>query len=123
MKTIYTAETLPQRSSRDTPASDKLVAVKYIYDLELDSDHRIIGGEWYTNKHPDFLWTPPVDTSPTSEGDKLLNQRTPQTQARWNPKTEPVPSSWGEAAKVSSRYRQPLARIVESLFELSHLGL
>ena len=123
MKAVYVAETLPQKTSKDPPELDKLVAVKYIYDLELDSEHRIIGGEWYTNKHPDFLWVPPVGTSPVSEGDKILNQRGSRAPGRWNPQTEAVPSAWAEAAKVSSRYRQPLTRIVDSLFELSHFGL
>jgi hypothetical protein len=31
--------------------------VRYIYDLELDAGNNVIGGEWYSNAHPDFLWT------------------------------------------------------------------
>ncbi len=30
----------------------------YHYDLELDSSGRIVGGEWYQNRHPDFVWMP-----------------------------------------------------------------
>ena len=39
------------------PHEDKLKVVTYWYDLELDEDNNIVGGEWYTNRHPDFLWT------------------------------------------------------------------
>jgi hypothetical protein len=30
----------------------------YVYDLELDRDGKIIGGEWETFDRPDFLWLP-----------------------------------------------------------------
>ncbi|MEK7357962.1 MAG: hypothetical protein AAB250_16045, partial [Bdellovibrionota bacterium] len=33
-------------------------AVKYVYDLEIDEAGTILGGEWYSNFHPDFLWNP-----------------------------------------------------------------
>ncbi len=45
---------------------DNIVVVNYKYDLELDADKNIIGGEWYTNKHPDFLWMPTDGAKPVT---------------------------------------------------------
>lgn len=33
-------------------------SVTYYYTLELDSEKKILGGEWLSNERPDFLWTP-----------------------------------------------------------------
>jgi len=52
----YIAETRPRASSSDAPNQDAVVSVTYIYDLELDTYGRVIGGEWYQNAHPNFLW-------------------------------------------------------------------
>lgn len=43
-----------------TPYDNGQVAMhteNYIYDLELDENLNIIGGEWYMKDRPDFLWT------------------------------------------------------------------
>ncbi len=41
----------------------------YDYDLELDENHQIIGGEWHSYQHPDFLWVPVKGTFPATLGD------------------------------------------------------
>ena len=39
------------------PANDDLDGYqKYAYALELDARGRIVGGEWLSEEHPDFLW-------------------------------------------------------------------
>ena len=123
MKLIYTGETLPKKTSKDSPELDRLLAVRYLYDLELDAQHRILGGEWYTNQHPDFLWLPPADTQPLSEGDKLLQQRDPQPTLTWQPLNEAIPPAWAQAAQTASRAHQPLAKVVETLIQHSALPL
>ncbi|HPQ96773.1 MAG TPA: hypothetical protein PLN94_14415, partial [Thiolinea sp.] len=55
MKVQYVVETYPRQREEDSPAYDALHAVTYEYDLELDENDVIIGGEWDLNKHPDFL--------------------------------------------------------------------
>jgi len=59
MRTRYVVETSPSHATTDAPSRDRINAVDYIYDLELDAGGKIVGGEWYQNTHPDFLWTPP----------------------------------------------------------------
>ncbi|OZG75398.1 hypothetical protein BTA51_03200 [Hahella sp. CCB-MM4] len=58
MRVTYMVETGPMHREIDRPSYDGAFSVRYMYDLELDSEGNIIGGEWYTNRHPDFLWTP-----------------------------------------------------------------
>src|SRR6185503_367905 len=31
-----------------------------IYDLELDQNMNVVGGEWHSPEHPDFIWTFPA---------------------------------------------------------------
>uniref|UniRef100_UPI0040573C22 hypothetical protein n=1 Tax=Candidatus Electronema sp. TaxID=2698783 RepID=UPI0040573C22 len=59
MYVSYTVETAPSHSMTDSPGSDAVQEVRYLYDLELDISGKIIGGEWRSKAHPDFLWTPP----------------------------------------------------------------
>lgn len=58
MEVWYMVETNPQQSPSDSPNNDGIRRVRYLYDLELDPNGKIIGGEWYQNEHPDFMWTP-----------------------------------------------------------------
>jgi len=85
--------------------------VRYVYDLELDASGNVIGGEWYTNVHPDFLWSPPLNTPAISSGDSYL--KTP-----WDP-AQPIPVDWTEGARVASRRGAPLAAVVRQLVSLS----
>jgi hypothetical protein len=47
----------PPKRDRDGHERDAQRSVRYLYELELDRDGDIIGGEWYTHRPPDFLWT------------------------------------------------------------------
>jgi hypothetical protein len=58
MSVRYLVETNPSLATSDEPYHDGYHTAYYEYDLELDENYNIIGGEWYSNKHPDFLWTP-----------------------------------------------------------------
>lgn len=115
----YIAETWPDASSKDGPNRDSIIAVEYIYDLEVDSSGKIIGGEWYQTAHPDFIWTPisSADVSsnivPNSSGDNYLHMYNNYTWAE-NP-TRPVPE-WGYySAYAALQKRVPLENIVRSL--------
>ena len=59
MQVTYVVETEPNARRDDSPYRDGLRTVTYMYDVELDGYDQIIGGEWYSNLHPDFLWLPP----------------------------------------------------------------
>ncbi len=82
--------------------------LRFIYDLELDSSGKIIGGEWYTNAHPDFIWT----------FDKTLRAQTWEDSALitdpWHPSL-PLPVTWAPLAAKASRTGSPLANFVYRL--------
>lgn len=114
MDVSYTVETAPTQSSTDGPHRDEVKRVRYMYDLELDFTGKVIGGEWYQNAHPDFLWTP-------VRGSRAL----PPWEAR-NPLSEmwqsnqPIPENWRQVASITSEYsKSPLAVIVEQLIDFS----
>ncbi len=65
----YVMETVPNTNENQ---ENLLQTVKYTYDLELDEKTNIIGGEWYSKAHPDFLWTPELNASPKTSGDDLV---------------------------------------------------
>lgn len=106
-------ENRPSNLTTDSPEYDEKRFPLYKYDLELDSTGRIIGGEWYTRLHPDVLWITPVNTVPITQGDPIV-----LPQEKWNPE-QGLPPSWEKAAQVSIGKMQPLAAIVEQLFEWS----
>jgi hypothetical protein len=109
LELAYLAETQASTSETNSSQEDNTVFVEYMYDLELDEDYNIIGGEWYNRAHPDFVWTPEMNTRALSVGD-------PQIRERWQA-NEPVPRSWRSAAVRASRESQPLANVVESLLK------
>ncbi len=113
MELTYVVETAPSHALEDSPSRDKLRTARYLYDLELDASGQIIGGEWYTNKHPDFLWTPPPNTRARTPADALVT-------GAWAV-GQPVPEAWRRPAwrASDSTSPSPLAAIVEGLIERS----
>ncbi|MEZ4384528.1 MAG: hypothetical protein R3A79_24580 [Nannocystaceae bacterium] len=108
----YVVETKPTHSAEDSPADDAIHTVRYLYDVELDAAGEIIGGEWYTNRHPDFLWTPPPGARAKTAADAFAREI-------WS-KGQPLPPSWRQAAlraAGSTSGPAPLAKIVEGLIE------
>lgn len=113
MSVKYVVETRPTQSEEDSPENDVTRQVVYLYDLELDQDDKIIGGEWYSNAHPDFLWSPTADAKPMTVGDYYL-----LGAPLWDGKSQ-VPQNWIENSLLSSQRGSPLAKIVDSLMVLS----
>jgi hypothetical protein len=108
MRLTYVVETHPGQRDYDNSSIDATNSVTYRYDLELDEEGNIIGGEWYSNAHPDFLWTPAPETRAVSAYEAYA-------QEQWSGKA--VPASYTRAGMLSSRMGQPLATIVEGLIE------
>lgn len=113
MKVTIVMNGSPSKAATDDEKNDRLKKIKLRYDLELDSHGQIIGGEWYRDFHPDFLWVPLPNTRATSVGDKSLPRN-----VKW-PDGQPIPHEWLSVAKKTSEQGQPLAAIVERLFALS----
>jgi Transglutaminase elicitor len=70
--------------------------VRYIYDLELDSNRKVIGGEWYTIAHPTFLWTFDGTAQAMAFDENLL------LNDGWMG-NGPVPTTWTAYAKKPPR--------------------
>lgn len=115
----YIVETSPTANRTDDPSRDGVKSVTYYYDLELDSSGRVIGGEWYQNAHPDFLWTP------SSQSDINLNAVPYDPRQIWSYMYEnyiwtdtprsPAPEWTYYAQSASSQYKLPLDHVVKNL--------
>lgn len=86
----------------DSALQDKTMLMTYNYDLELDVNNNILGGESFSKNLPDFIWAPNDRTYPLSDAEEM----TPAL-------------SVVEQARAASKKGQPLAKVVERLFELS----
>ncbi len=117
MDLTYMVETHPRQTKRDGNTDDALKEVSYEYDLELDDKMNVIGGEWYSNAHPDFLWTPDPGTRALTPADERLEKKG-DANKKWNGNT-PIPREWAEVAPKASEHGMPLATIVEALIKLS----
>lgn len=116
MTVAYVVETQPSQNETDSPSRDAIQQAVYYYDLELDANNVIIGGEWYTNKHPDFLWTP-------AKGQRAVTRYDAQATGTWNAASS-IPSTWRTAAKsASTNQSAPLATIVENLIKFANSGV
>ena len=112
MELSYVIETDPTQSETDQPEDDLIRKVDYYYDLEIKANNWIVGGEWYTNTHPDFLWTPSAQARAVTSYDRLVSGEWETSGA--------LPSSWKVAAKQAAiSERAPLAAIVEEMIKLS----
>lgn len=111
MEVEYVVETSPTQRPTDSPADDATRTAQYYYDVELDEAGLFIGGEWYQQARPDFLWTPPPGARALTPGDALAT-------GDW-PAMSVLPEVWRKAAVRTSSGGMPLARIVERLVELA----
>ena len=108
MDTTYVAE---NSASHSESPGNRTMTVEYIYDLEMDRSGKILGGEWYQNAHPDFIWSPAKNAIPISWIEK-------QNPVRWN--APALPDSQVSAVAIAgSELGNPLNAIVYKLFELS----
>lgn len=109
MELRYVRSSVPLHVPKDSHIRDAQRSVRYLYDLELDADGDIIGGEWYTHRHPDLLWAPAPDARARAPADSLLH-------GHWA-RDRPLPEAWRRLAWHSSGGARPspLATIVETL--------
>lgn len=106
----YIVEEHPYPGDISTNAYSRLVKVTYYYDLEIDSNYQIIGGEWYQKAHPDMLWKPMPGAKPfIRDEDKL---------ADWDG-FFPVPQDLVQFAARLSSAKTPLSKIINELIRQS----
>jgi hypothetical protein len=111
MDVSYVVESTPSLSPTDSVKDDPITTVTYLYDLELDEHGAILGGEWYSNKHPDFLWVHPQGSRATTFVDAGL-------RSGWAV-GYPMNSEWMNAAKALSKRGLPLESVVRQLIQAS----
>ncbi len=118
MDVHYRLEIRPERRELETEEFDQSATARYLYDLELDENGRIIGGEWYSHAHPDFIWVPAADARVLTPGDFQLARQ--GDQSRWRDGTV-TPEAWQNVSPLSSSTGAPLERVVSELVLRSHL--
>lgn len=111
MDLTYARENTPVASERPQPP--ELLTIRYVYDLELDANRKILGGEWYSKIHPDFVWAPGREAHPRSKGESDL-----KIDQTWNA-NGPLPRALLDAARLSSPRNQPVFGIVKGLLDQS----
>lgn len=98
MDVTYVIEIEPgQNRVNDMPTK----TVRYIYDLELDANNNVIGGEWYSNAHPDFIWTYDPNAQAMARNESTI------LEDAWDLRT-PVPANWTSIAQSASSRGVPL---------------
>ncbi|MGZ3670600.1 MAG: hypothetical protein ACXVCI_18185 [Bdellovibrionota bacterium] len=99
------------RAPNEGSSKRKINSRTLTYELELNSNQEMLGGEWVSGDHPDLLWSVPPGTVPDSPAEALL----PPGDAHGSV----VPKSWAPAAKASAARLTPLRRVVDLLVKLS----
>lgn len=113
MEVTYVVEANASHLETDSAANDITQSVSYMYDLELDEKMNVIGGEWYSNAHPDFLWNPVYGHRAESLGDS-------QVTGTWDA-SKPLPKFWRDlAVATAARQGVPMAAVLEALLEKSN---
>jgi hypothetical protein len=107
MDVTYTVEIEPT-TGRPNDEKPPMKTARFVYDLELDENNNIIGGEWYSNVHPDFIWTFDKDSQAATSQDIFAST------VNWSVNS-PVPAAWTEAARKASRRGAPLESFVTRL--------
>jgi hypothetical protein len=92
--------------------------ITLFYDLELDDHNKIVGGEWYHQAHPDFLWAIPH----LQRYYQRLSLPPYLKSTDWNnPRTNPIPETWQKLAHHTySRRGKLLPEVIEQLNSWSH---
>ncbi|MEZ0390680.1 MAG: hypothetical protein ACAH59_00595 [Pseudobdellovibrionaceae bacterium] len=107
MDVTYMNENSPSHKVQTKPATK---TQRYVSDLELDANYNVIGGEWYSRAHPDFIWSYAPGTQAYAPGDADINAD------EWVI-TDPVPSTWTAAAQKSSSSGAPLYSVIKKIVE------
>lgn len=106
MLVTYVSENSP---STEEFQESRLTNVNYQYDLELDANNKIIGGEWHSDNHPDFLWVADKNAFPATYGDG------PNINVNLNNISRDVKN----AGAVNARNELPFGAVVRELFKAS----
>lgn len=110
MAVRYVIEADANDNDSDSEESDNMATANYVFDLELDSGGKIIGGEWYQAEHPDFVWVPAEGAQALSPEDSQLDL------SQWDGESV-LPDAWMQVAKDASRKGHILNSITTKLLD------
>jgi hypothetical protein len=86
----------------------------------LDGSGEILGGEWYQNERPDFLWTPSLDTEILTYGDSTVADTTGKLQRSFNfTDGDVIPEPLRRVAQEDGQYSLPTGSILRHIFGLA----
>jgi hypothetical protein len=97
------------------PSKQLLERKRFAYDLELDENMEVIGGEWHTKDHSDFLWIYPERYNP-------FFTLTDTVSLDPNPLAPPADVALAALARESSLKGRVLSEIVYKLLHRSLLN-
>ncbi len=72
MEIHYVSGRTAQAQNFDAPSKDNIVSMTYHYDLEIDENLEIVGGEWLWSIRPDMVWMPVQDFKKTLDIEDYL---------------------------------------------------
>jgi hypothetical protein len=101
-KVQYADMRFPHTNAVDDVKSDKTMEMIYTYDLELDRNLNILGGESASKNLPDFIWAPNDRVYPLSDVEET---------------TRVTDYNLSTLAAAASKKGQPLSMIIQRLFE------
>ena len=89
--------------------------ITFVYDLELDGDYNVVGGEWYGKDTPDFMWSYPAGSLAMTREDIRMRANS----ITWDAKSGVMPSEIASLARSASQRGEVLATISNSLLRAS----
>jgi hypothetical protein len=147
MNTKFIDWELPKKQETSSPKDDKIVDNKFKYDLEINAQGEIIGGQWISSgskgtNQPDYFWLAPKDWKrffqdveglpewnsglpPVEYKEKALTDLNLHSYIRYENRECPVYSIDGEGPmiKVHCRHKfsrpRPLVQVIKRLIQLS----
>lgn len=108
MQVSYVMEAEATNEPEDSEDNDIVRSTTYRYDLELSEDGKIIGGEWYSTVHPDFIWTPLKNAEPRAPYDSHLQS------SDWSGQGS-IPQEWARRAREGSAHGIILNTLTKAL--------
>ncbi|MFZ4715290.1 MAG: hypothetical protein ACOYL6_16325 [Bacteriovoracaceae bacterium] len=114
MEITYISSTKPSSSESDSPDQDEIGTSAYRYDLELDDNGVIVGGEWNDINHPDFAWVVSKSLLPRTLYDHIIGNGLLTYTGQ-----EPLPDSILKNAHFASDNGEILYSVLEAMVRLS----
>lgn len=107
MDTFHPALTVPNTGVTNSISTK---GITFIYDLELDADLNVVGGEWHSDDTPDFIWIFEQTVHAGTKEDRRLEEEGFQ----WSADTR-IPDYLAEAARAAADRGQVMRHVVEPL--------